>query len=931
MKRRLVYLVLFIAILFVGLTSYYFARNIETVALTIAENGVVQLNVGEEYSLPFIHENPNKNTIVSVNIADTELVTYDETTKVFTANLIKGGTTIVTISTTNTKLPTYSFTVRVGNGSVQNPFFVKTAVQLAKIGNDLSWTVNCSYLVDCDIDLSVIEGNWKPIGTEAAPFTGLFDGNFKTISNLKIVDGTHDYAGLFGVVSESATIEYVKIKDTNITGTFTAVGTLVGLSKGAVISKNEVWNELATVSITNNNGIVGGVVGKAVFNEDIKPSISTCSAKEMILNGETVGGIVGFGIATVVNDCFTSNCSLSSSTLETACIGGIAGELQNALNSKGYQRNSVVKNTYSTSFTNVTENFFGGIIGKTIISSTFINGNYYLSNKGFSFPVGSGIVEAERAKALTSEEMQTETNFVTFEGNDVPATETEIVSWDFENIWVLTEVFPTLNYESDATKPRVFEQGDTIMTLSDLQSISEYPTGDFVLGADIIVNDWTPINYFNGSLDGKTFKLKTINLKEYLNASSLFVVLGRNALITNLTLEGVTVSEGFNKAVVAYYNQGTISNVTISDLVITNSTEVDSLGGVAVYNSGKIMNCDIVVGEAVNTFTLSNVGVVGGIVATNYGFVSDSTISAQIVINNPNYNLTYGGIVADQDNDSAVISNCGFVSGKIETNSNHIVIGGGVVGYNYSGKITKSFIFALNTCETANVESYNGGIVGVISGGELSDSYAYGNVSGYNVGGIVGKANQSFTSSYFNGEATGVIVGGLASRIQGENVSVTNSYAVGSVVGKNASSIVAGYASYIENYSVVEHCFVSVSIGGYGDKWQETKSAIGLVSNPVWNNTAGFVRNSIFNESLSASAQDQTRFFLWPPFKREGTNIIENTKTSVCRGESGNFSNFTDSAGFDLSVWRFVEGNFPELKTCDFGEIIQPSQIVEEE
>ncbi len=58
---------------------------------------------------------------------------------------------------------------------------------------------------------------WIPIGSLATPFTGTFDGNSKTISNLTYNDNTKDYFGIFGYVKGGrAEIKNLTVSSINI-------------------------------------------------------------------------------------------------------------------------------------------------------------------------------------------------------------------------------------------------------------------------------------------------------------------------------------------------------------------------------------------------------------------------------------------------------------------------------------------------------------------------------------------------------------------------------------------------------------------------------------------------------------------------------------------------------------------------------------------
>jgi len=779
----------------------------------------------------------------------------------------------------------------------------------------------------------------------------LFDGNFKTISNLRILEEEVDYAGLFGVIAGSGKVEFLKMKNTHITGAFKGVGAVAGLVRGGSVSKSEIYSDVTTAKLVNTraDGATGGVVGVAEFYDNVKPAIFSVSSKSIIMQGNTIGGVLGKGVGAMVYDSFSAHNQFSSEEMNPV-IGGVAGELISATNTLGTVKNSVIKNTYGASifaraqFPAPTEGepnilqsieFVAGVLGKHAGTEQFIIGNYYLTEKGFTKAVGN-LTELSLfgAAPLSAEQMQEQTSFLSYEGDNPPASAEQAVAWNFSSVWAMEQIFPTLNYESESPRPSVYELGEKITTEQQLRAIALHPNNDYELGANIeLTSEWTPIPSFGGSLTGKngtdgaryTISNLVLNGTGY---NAMFQTLRSSAKISDIIFDGVELNSGNYMSVVASVNYGTVFHIAVTGLVANNGTgSGDQFGGLVAQNHGFIDGCIL---EPSNIITLNDVGYVGGVSAVNYGTISNTTISAQIVMSNPNSNIQFGGIVGIQNRSTASIVNCAFTTGKLEANSNKIVRGGGIVGNNALGNVKASYIVAHNLTTSNNTSSYSGGVAGLHAGGVIEACYAYGDVRNYNAGGIVGKTNANVRQSYFNGTVIGNVIGGLTVEIKG-TVSITNSYAVGNLNGLLGTGVVAGYAPYIENGAVIEHCFISLQYNGFGEKWQETKSAIGLVDNPFWVNPAGYIRNSIFNTTHASNAQDQTRFLLWPPFNRAGTNKIEGTNDSVCRGEANDFRAFKTTAGFDTSVWRFVQGFFPELKNCDFGEIDQPSRFIEED
>ena len=90
-------------------------------------------------------------------------------------------------------------------------YMVKTEEQLRSIGKG-NYKMSFNYLLDADIKLTK---EWVAIGDEDNPFTGSFNGNGLTISNLKITSKTAKYIGLFGYV-EGGSIYNVTLKNVDI-------------------------------------------------------------------------------------------------------------------------------------------------------------------------------------------------------------------------------------------------------------------------------------------------------------------------------------------------------------------------------------------------------------------------------------------------------------------------------------------------------------------------------------------------------------------------------------------------------------------------------------------------------------------------------------------------------------------------------------------
>lgn len=164
------------------------------------------------------------------------------------------------------------------------------------------------YKLAADIDLSVnYSAGWTPIGTDSAPFTGTFDGDNHTISNLTI-SSSGDYQGLFGYIS-GATIQNLNLTGVSVAGG-SYVGALAGYSDSSTISSCSIAGTLIT-----GNGHVGGLLG---FNTGI---LSYCSGNVPVTADFNAGGLIG----TNNGEIRYSNVSDSASVQGRLYVGGLIG------------------------------------------------------------------------------------------------------------------------------------------------------------------------------------------------------------------------------------------------------------------------------------------------------------------------------------------------------------------------------------------------------------------------------------------------------------------------------------------------------------------------------------------------------------------------------------------------------------------------------
>lgn len=265
-----------------------------------------------------------------------------------------------------------------GAGTESDPYLILNPIQLNQLRNFLDQS-GVYFKLMADIDLTEFledenpDQGWQPVGTSSAPFTGILDGNGKTISGLWINRSNTSYVGLFGYC-EDATIKNLTIKDAEINGK-TCVGVISGYNynyhKGGVsncILSGKV-NGVEKVGgctgytyegffngISSSVDIIGGdFTGGIAGGEDYSNfKASNCFVNSTISGINKVGGILGG----VYGDyCKISNCGYVGSISGTSNVGGICGSTDKASST------GTIKGCYAVAYVRGTGENTGGLIG----------------------------------------------------------------------------------------------------------------------------------------------------------------------------------------------------------------------------------------------------------------------------------------------------------------------------------------------------------------------------------------------------------------------------------------------------------------------------------------------------------------------------------------------------------------------------------------
>lgn len=245
---------------------------------------------------------------------------------------------------------------------------IDTAEKLiALMNNSDAWCEK--YELTADIDLTGLAQT--PIGNETTPFTGIFNGNGKTIKGISLTGAGN--VGFFGVAG-GCTIKNLTLEGTVIS-TADNAGGFIGKLVGNAVIENCV--NKVTVSGTNN---VGGFVGYTPHDASTRVNMIGCvNEANVIGSGARVGGVFGFvQIGIAGNTTVFDGCVNNGEVTGTQLVGGIVGRFETQTANK----NAMHKVLNSANYGNIvgSTNYVGGIIGLFThgsASSRYILDNLY--------------------------------------------------------------------------------------------------------------------------------------------------------------------------------------------------------------------------------------------------------------------------------------------------------------------------------------------------------------------------------------------------------------------------------------------------------------------------------------------------------------------------------------------------------------------------
>lgn len=192
-----------------------------------------------------------------------------------------------------------------------------------------SYTVGVNIDASSTANASEVWGTGEgfiPIGNQATPFTGTFDGNGHSINNLYISSANYEDVGLFGATDNPSVISNIAVNG-SISSNYNAgtgtTGILVGKELGNLSTVENAFTGGIVTSLQNHTG---GLIGYARGN--ISNVYSMANVYKTSTADVNVGGLIGVNNGVVTNAFSTgivSNVGHNSSGL----VGGGLGSVTN--------------------------------------------------------------------------------------------------------------------------------------------------------------------------------------------------------------------------------------------------------------------------------------------------------------------------------------------------------------------------------------------------------------------------------------------------------------------------------------------------------------------------------------------------------------------------------------------------------------------------
>ncbi|MGB9369089.1 MAG: filamentous hemagglutinin N-terminal domain-containing protein, partial [Xanthobacteraceae bacterium] len=587
---------------------------------------------------------------------------------------------------------------------------VNTETKLQNMGVNLAG----NYALAKDINAGSIP-NFAPIGAAGLPFTGKFDGQNHTISNLTIAPTTPSAfgisVGMFGTIGATGNVSNLTITNANVTANpnVTGPGQFIGIlagSNGGTVSNVTVDG---TVSHgTAQNGVVaGGLIGQnGIFGPSSSMGTITLSNANVTVSvgsatsgssGNSAGGLVGSNPGTIATSFATGDVSGGANSF----IGGLAGRNDPGATITGSGAAGNVTNT------NAAGSGAGGFVGfnfGTISGINVATGNVTGATATAMFQSGQfgGFVGLNDAAGVISGGVA---------GGNVSAGGPNSVGGfvGFNNGTISGS-----GAAGNVTGGNNFTGGFVGGNLGDISgsvAVGAVSGGGFGTGGFAGMNGVNQQTGHVGTITGSaaTGTVQSTAPGDDGNVGG-FVGQNQGAAVISVSQAFGNVTANSGAGGFAGNNNGTISNSFAFGTVTVGNA--GTAGGFISGNEGQITNS-----TATGNVSGGNNSVLGGFAAGNFGSISGSTASGSVSSSGPN--SAVAGFAGANTGNLINVTSSGPVSGTSDS------FLGGLVGVNLA-LIKDSTSSSTVTGSGAN--NIAGGLVG-LNFGLVDPSTSTGNAS----------------------------------------------------------------------------------------------------------------------------------------------------------------------------------------------------------
>jgi hypothetical protein len=398
-----------------------------------------------------------------------------------------------------------------GTGEPNDPYLIYTAEQMNAIGaNQSDW--NKHFKLMKDIDLSIFDGEgdrleFNVVGTHwNTQFTGVFDGNGYTISNLTI-NGGHSL-GLFSRLGSGGEIRNLGVLNVDINGS-NYIGGLIGRnsgnvtrchSTGQVSGRNNIGGLVGIVenqgSVSNsysNSAVsgseyIGGLVGSNGY-WDAGCNVIDCYSTGEINGDRNIGGLIGYNWGDVTY-CYSAG-TVNGSIFVGGLVGYNSGSITASYSTGMVDGNSWLGGLLGSNRGDVTHCYSTGTVDGSILVGGLVGYNFNHVTACFWDMETSGQSISNGGTGKTTTNMQISTTFIGWGGwnNESNGVWTIDEENDYPRLWWENApghvIDPTRQYLAFTTNPNPIDASihqDSWVTLS-------WKPGDYAVSHDVYFGD----------------------------------------------------------------------------------------------------------------------------------------------------------------------------------------------------------------------------------------------------------------------------------------------------------------------------------------------------------------------------------------------------------------------------------------------------------